>query len=102
MGNNARLKQLVISETGSSRPVCRVAPIDGNAAIARKNIRIKYFMYWAFRYLLSLIFCAADLFRLPQKPTKWCNEPKGQTQLQKNRPNTTVNMTVASAHRRAR
>jgi hypothetical protein len=45
MGSNTRLKERVTSGIGSSRPVCKVAAIDGNAAIARKNMRMKYFMH---------------------------------------------------------
>ena len=100
MGNSTRLKERVISGMGSSKPACKLAAIDGNAAIQRKNMSMKYFMHCGFRYLFSCTFWAAVFFRLLKKPIKWCTEPKGQTQLQKNRPNTIVNTTVANAHKR--
>ena len=78
----------------------RFLPTSVPGGIARKNMRTRYFIHWALRYLLSRIFWAGDFLLLPRKPTKWCTEPKGQTQLQKNRPNTIVSITTAIAHRR--
>jgi hypothetical protein len=64
IGTITRLKERVTNGMGSSKPVCKLAESDGNAAIARKTTRIKYLMHCAFLYLLSSIFFEAGFFLL--------------------------------------
>jgi len=55
-------------------------------------------MDWAFRYRFRSIFFAGFCRRIARKLMKWCSEPNGQSQLQKNRPKKMVNITVTNAH----